>query len=155
MSADDLRSGTWVTYARGRPSGLSVRRCRLSVVEGPDAGLSREFASSTIGVGTLPGADLVLSDKRVSRPHLELCLEERGYRLRDRESKNGTYVAGRRVIEVYIDPGDIIELGATRIHFEALADSVELAVSAGERLCGLVGRSLVMRALFARIEALA
>ena len=155
MASDERRTGTWVTRVGGTATGLRVRRCRLLVEVGPDAGLVQELGASWFRVGARPSCDLCLSDQKVSGHHFEIKLDERGYRLRDLESTNGTFVAGLRVRDVYLNPSSLIGLGETRIRFEPLESSVPVEVSSRERLVGMVGRSVGMRALFARVERLA
>jgi hypothetical protein len=153
---NDLGTGTWIAPAvDGGPGNLRIRRCRLTVVAGPDTGLAGEFEANVIRVGARRGADLVLTDGKVSRTHFEIRLDARGYRLRDLESTNGTYVGGLRVNDVYVQPGASIYVGDSRLRFDPLDDSVEVALSRADRFGGLVGRSLVMRELFARLAAVA
>ncbi|HVX93633.1 MAG TPA: sigma 54-interacting transcriptional regulator [Polyangia bacterium] len=153
---NDLGTGTWIAPAvDGGLGNLRIRRCRLTVVAGPDTGLAGEFEANVIRVGARRGADLVLTDGKVSRTHFEIRLDARGYRLRDLESTNGTYVGGLRVNDVYVQPGASIYVGDSRLRFDPLDDSVEVALSRADRFGGLVGRSLVMRELFARLAAVA
>jgi biotin carboxyl carrier protein len=63
--SSDVESPTWVTSHQAGLPGLAVRRSRLEVVSGPDAGLVLEFAQPTILIGRV-GADLTLSDPKVS-----------------------------------------------------------------------------------------
>jgi len=51
-------------------------------------------------------------DRAVGKVHAEVELHEGRYLLRDRDSRNGTYVNGRLVREVYLRQGDVIRLGA-------------------------------------------
>jgi transcriptional regulator with GAF, ATPase, and Fis domain len=158
MSPDDLRTSTWIAYvdgAAGPPSGLRIRRCRLTVVAGPDVGLTRDFEAASIRVGARRGADFTLTDGKVSRTHFEIRLDAQGYRVRDLESTNGTFVSGLRVNDVYVEPGASIYVGDSRLRFEPLDDSVEVALSPADRFGGLVGRSVLMRELFARLAAVA
>jgi transcriptional regulator with GAF, ATPase, and Fis domain len=152
---DDLRSGTWVTYVDGLAAGLFVRKCRLQVLSGPDAGEPKDYETSVLRIGARRGCDLELSDTKVSGLHCEIRLDERGYRLRDMESTNGTWVGGYRVQDLYINPGTVSHVGASRIRFEPLGDGVELQLSAQDRFGGLVGRSVKMREMFARLERIA
>jgi DNA-binding NtrC family response regulator len=156
VAGDDLRTSTWIADgADGRPGGLRIRRCRLTVVAGPDAGLARDFEAHVIRVGARRGADLVLTDGKVSRTHFEIRLDPQGYRLRDLESTNGTFVSGLRVADVYVPPGASIYVGDSRLRFDPLDDSVEVALSSADRFGDMVGRSVVMRELFARLAAVA
>ncbi|MDB4957005.1 MAG: sigma54 specific transcriptional regulator, Fis family [Myxococcales bacterium] len=155
MPVDDLRSGTWVTYIGGRATSARLRRCRVEVVNGPDAGLVRDIEASVIRVGARRGNDVQLSDSKVSGLHCEIKLDDRGYRLRDLDSTNGTYVAGLRINDVYIQPGAQIALGSTRFKFEPLGDSVEIELADTDRYGSMIGRSVKMREMFARLEKLA
>src|SRR5690606_7156687 len=87
--------------------------------------------------------------------HCELRLDDRGYRLCDRGSTNGTFVAGLRINDVYITPGTVFHVGADHIRFEPLDVSVEVPLSERDRFGGMVGESVKMRELFARLERLA
>ncbi len=155
MGVDDLRSGTWVTYVDGQATGVRVRRCRVEVVAGPDAGLKRDIEAPVIRIGARRGNDVQLTDSQVSGIHCEIRLDERGYRLRDLDSTNGTWVSGLRINDVYVPPGSMLSIGTTRLRFQPLGESVEVAVSPRQQFAGLIGRSVAMREMFARLEKLA
>jgi DNA-binding NtrC family response regulator len=155
VTSGDLRSGTWVTYVDGRAAGLNLRRCRLEIVSGPGAPSSCEIETPVIRIGARADCELQLADNRVSGVHCEIRLDERGYRLRDLESTNGTWVGGMRVMDLYISPGTVIGLGATKVRFDPLGGSVQMALATEERCGNLVGRSVRMRELFARIVRVA
>jgi DNA-binding NtrC family response regulator len=155
MAVDDLRSGTWVTYVDGQATGVRVRRCRIEVLAGPDAGLKRDIEAPVIRLGARRGNDVQLTDSQVSGIHCEIRLDERGYRLRDLDSTNGTFVTGLRINDVYVPPGAVLTIGTTRLRFQPLGESVEVALSPRQSFAGLIGRSVVMREMFARLEKLA
>ena len=155
MAVDDLRSGTWVTYIGGEATGVRVRRCRLEVQAGPDAGLVRDIEAPVIRIGARRGNDLQLSDSKVSGLHCEITLDARGYRVRDLDSTNGTYVGGFRANDVYIHPGTQLSVGSSKIRFEPLGESVEIALADTSQLGQMLGRSVRMREMFARLEKLA
>src|SRR5262245_65274239 len=62
-------------------------------------------AGGTLRIGTDPGNDLVLDDRFVSAHHCVLERRERRVVVRDRSSKNGTFVNGSRVHESDLAPG--------------------------------------------------
>ncbi len=155
MPVDDLRSGTWVTYIGGQPRGMRVRRCRVNVLSGPDKGLVRDLESSSIRVGAREGNDVQLSDSGVSGLHFEITLDDRGYRLRDLDSTNGTYVAGHRANDIYINPETVIVVGSTQLRFQPLSESIEIELASQGSFGGMVGESVKMRELFARLEKIA
>jgi transcriptional regulator with GAF, ATPase, and Fis domain len=155
MGVDDLRSGTWVTYVGGEPAGVRIRRSRLEVIGGPDKGLVRDFETPLLRIGARRGNDLVLTDSKVSGLHCEIRLDDRGYRLRDLDSTNGTFVGGFRINDIYVPPGTVIQFGATKVRFDPLGESVEVELSREDRLGGIVGGSVQMRELFARLKKIA
>jgi len=153
--SDTGDSGAWVTYRDGRPTALNVRLCRIEVTAGPDAGLAQEFDSAVIRVGSRRGNDLVLTDRRASGLHFEIRLAEDGYRIRDLESTNGTFVSGLRVNDAYLKSGSVIRLGKSELRFIPLAASVDVPLFSGGQFGQVVGRSPQMRRLFAEIERVA
>jgi DNA-binding NtrC family response regulator len=150
----DRKLATWVTTVEGRPARLSIRRCRLRVTSGPDAGLEQTFDVQTIRVGSRPEADLVLTDPAVSGVHFEIRLGEHGYRLRDLGSTNGTWVAGLRLRDAYLE-AELIHVGRTTLQFEPLDDAADVVLSTEETFGPLVGSSAAMRRLFALLERIA
>jgi hypothetical protein len=155
MAVDDLRSGTWVTYIGGKASSVRVRRCRIEITAGPDSGLVRDIEAPVIRIGARRGNDVQISDSKVSGLHAEIRLDDRGYRLRDLDSTNGTFVGGLRVNDIYIPPGTQITVGGTRMRFEPLGESVEVELADSDRFGSMIGRSIKMRELFARLAKLA
>ncbi|MCP4446597.1 MAG: sigma 54-dependent Fis family transcriptional regulator [Myxococcales bacterium] len=155
MPVDDLRSGTWVTYVGGQPRGVRVRRCRVDVLAGPDKGLVTELESSCIRVGARQGNEVQLSDSGVSGLHFEIALDDRGYRLKDLDSTNGTFVSGLRVNDIYMEPETVIQVGATQLRFQPLSESIEVELASGASFGGMTGESVKMRELFARLEKIA
>jgi DNA-binding NtrC family response regulator len=149
-----LDTATWQTTHEGRRT-IHIRCVRLEVVSGPDSGSGRQFSQETVRIGTHKSCDLVLSDRRVSRFQCEVSLEERGYRVRDLGSTNGTFVAGLRVTDAFVPPGSKIRVGQSEVYLVPLGDSVAVDVDELDRLHGLVGGSLPMRRLYAAIQKLA
>jgi DNA-binding NtrC family response regulator len=154
VEGQDLETPTWVTSYQGMPRTVNVRRCRLNVVAGVDQGKIVELASQTIQIGRT-GADLNLSDGKVSGLHCELRLTPEGYRLRDLGSTNGTYVKGVRVVDGFIAPGSTIQVGKSAIVFEPLDDAVAMPLWNEPRLQNLIGGSAAMRHLFELINRFA
>src|SRR5687768_15650656 len=67
------RDGRKVATVEGR-QWAQMPRCRLLVVAGPDAGKSFIPTRDQIVIGSQPSADVVLSDRSVSRFHCEITL---------------------------------------------------------------------------------
>src|SRR5438067_854031 len=98
---------------------LRVPGFRLTVVRGRDKGAEAHPADgrADLYVGTQEGSDLRLTDPTVSRNHLVVEAQPAGFRVRDLGSTNGTLIAGVRVIEGYVKPGDEIAIGETTLKF--------------------------------------
>src|SRR5687768_9981868 len=71
---------------------FAFRRFRVTVSVGPDAGVSRVAGEPEFSIGTSPSNHLVLTDPTVSRHHCVVESTERGFRLRDLGSTNGTRI---------------------------------------------------------------
>jgi transcriptional regulator with PAS, ATPase and Fis domain len=151
---DDLEQSTWVRRDETRGEHAHVRACTLEVLEGPDAGKRVRVAAQRLRIGR-ERADLELTDKRVSALHAEIELDARGYRLRDLGSTNGTFVAGVRVLDAYLPRDAVISVGDDRIRFGVEAGSLALPLHDEPRLAGMLGRSPVMRRLFADLDRIA
>ena len=149
-----LETPTWVTSFQGLPRTVNVRRCRLEVVAGPDVGKIIELAQPTILIGRT-GADLNLTDPKVSGLHAELRLQADGYRVRDLGSTNGTHVRGVRIVDGFIAPGATLQIGKSAIVFDPLDESVSVPLWHESRLHGLIGGSAAMRHMFDLINRFA
>ena len=70
--------------------------------------------------------DLVVDESTVSRFHCELWTDDLGVRVRDLDSKNGTFVDGMRIIAVVVSRNVEVRLGGTT--FNKSKKTVEKAV---------------------------
>jgi two-component system, NtrC family, response regulator GlrR len=130
---------------------IRIRRFRLTVEEGPDAGAELVSSGERAVVGTHDGADLRLTDRAVSRFHCELELTEREVVLADLHSRNGTTVDEVPVLRAPLRHGARIAIGTSRLRFHLDADHVDIPLIAGERFGLLVGVSPPMRAVMAQL----
>ncbi|MFH1312129.1 MAG: ATP-binding protein [Candidatus Eisenbacteria bacterium] len=71
-------------------------------------------------VGREGSCDLALDDRTVSRRHARVSVTEEGVYLEDLESRNGTYVSGRRVGKHKLSPGETASIGSFRLEFEGV-----------------------------------
>lgn len=62
-------------------------------------------------IGRAASADLSIADQAVSRIHAEVESLPTGLRARDLGSANGTFVNGARIVEVLLQPGDVLTIG--------------------------------------------
>jgi serine/threonine protein kinase len=83
-------------------AGTGVRRFELREGQELAIGRSRE-------------CDLHVASPRLSRRHCVLTFTSRGLTLTDQGSSNGTFVNGRRIQQVLMRPGDIIQVGGVAI----------------------------------------
>jgi hypothetical protein len=68
-------------------------------------------------VGRNRRCTIVLSDRKISKLHAAFDATERGVRLRDLGSRNGTYVGRVRVWEVYLTTAASVYCGETELRF--------------------------------------
>jgi len=145
---------TWVTKVAGG-ARRAVQEYALAVTNGPDRGKTVKVRASRFRVGALEGNDLQLSDPSVSGLHCELVHDERGVRVHDLGSRNGTVVNGVLVADAFLTGPAVLQLGGTQLSFTPGLAAVEIEASAAEAFGPLVGRSVAMRELFARLESFA
>jgi DNA-binding NtrC family response regulator len=133
-------------------SRVEVRGGTLSVVG--DAHRSLEIGPEPRVVGRSPGCDLKLDDKRVSSAHLEVVATERGVRVRDLGSRNGTFLGDTRIVEVFLSRAATISCGDMELRF-APSKPETVAVSKGDEFGPLVGGAPQMRVLFEQLRRIA
>ncbi len=73
------------------------------------------WTEGTCTVGSGSRCDLVLDDPTVSRTHAELTLVPEGVRIKDLESRNGTFYLGQRITTAVLTPGTRISLGGASL----------------------------------------
>jgi DNA-binding NtrC family response regulator len=106
-------------------------------------------------VGSAPHCDVIVADQTVSRVHAEIEPREEGIWIRDLNSRNGTFVEGVRVESACVLHGFSIGVGATTILVDyANAEHKQVESWPSERFGPLLGRSQVMRELFATLARL-
>jgi DNA-binding NtrC family response regulator len=123
----------------------------LRVAGGPDRGREMVLNGLAVVVGRAPDSDLVLHDPTVSWRHFSLERAPEGLRVRDLQSRNGTYLDDRRVEVGFARAGSHLRAGRTGLRIERAGPDV-LARGAGPGLAELVGCSPPMRVLFERLR---
>lgn len=98
---------------------------KLQVVKEEDEGEPADylFEQDRITIGRGSSNDLTLPDQKVSTEHAEIRTKDGDYHLWDRDSKNKTYVDGRRVGEeepYVLGSGDVFHVGDFKIEFAPL-----------------------------------
>jgi DNA-binding NtrC family response regulator len=127
---------------------------KVTVRTGPAQGAVVEVGLEPVLVGRNAGCQLVLPDPHVSSVHIELAATERGVRVRDLGSRNGTFMNGGRVVEIILSERTLLSLGETELSFEPTAPT-EVALGTEDCLGPMRGSSAAMRAIFARLGKVA
>ena len=134
---------------------ITYTHCRLTVVEGSDAGKVFESEKALIRVGTNTDNDVVLADPAVSRSHFELHKRGGDYSLVDVGSSNGTFVGPLEVKDVTLHNVSEILVGDSTLRFEPMSTEFEVAPSGANRVGELVGDTVAMREIFTIVERIA
>jgi DNA-binding NtrC family response regulator len=140
-----------IREAAARPLGAVLR-----VVDARAKPATFKLGAGLCIVGAGADADIVIHEPTVSRKHLSLELCPEGVAVTDLESRNGTFYLGQRVSKITLSLGTRIRVGGTAsIVIDADDESLRsAAVYAEDEYRGMVGRSLVMRRLFALLARL-
>ncbi|MFT5429800.1 MAG: DNA-binding NtrC family response regulator [Myxococcota bacterium] len=144
-------TGTQTIAADLAPEKLTLRKYWLRSKDGREQVFDRRL----IYVGSAPDNHFVVDDPTASRVHAKIEADRTGFRIRDLESKNGTFINGVRVSDAYL-PGDCrVRIGATELHFQEDDESVEVQLATRGRFGDLLGDSLEMREIFALLSRIA
>jgi two-component system, NtrC family, response regulator GlrR len=113
-------------------------------------GRSEVVARRRLVVGSSSASDVVIRDQTVSRVHALLEPKGEGVLVRDLDSRNGTLVNGMRVQEMVLTSSAELQLGTTKLFVDFDSSLIAPAeVWPEERFHDLVGRSVIMREMFA------
>jgi len=135
-------------------AGLTVRRC--PTVEWTDASGAHEVTvEERLVVGSGEGVDVSVADSTVSRLHAELERRDDGLWIRDLGSTNGTFVAGVRIGLARAPDGAAVRMGATDLTVRYSPVAVPVDLWEESSFGPLIGRSVAMRELFARLSRVA
>jgi DNA-binding NtrC family response regulator len=106
-------------------------------------------------MGSAQGVDVVIADPAVSRLHLELEARDDGVWARDLGSRNGTFIEGVLVQSARVPDGGKLQVGSTTLVVSYAPSPTPVDLWATERFGPLLGRSVAMRELFARLAKIA
>lgn len=134
---------------------VSLRKCQLRVLSGPDEKKKFDLSQKLMKLGKKEDNDIILLDNTISREHISIEMTDDFYVLRDLNSTNGTYINGMRVKEVFLAPGDIIKIGSTELEFTAFDEKVRVEPSPHTQFGEMVGKSSKMRQIFGLLEKIA
>ncbi len=86
--------------------------------------VDQAFELDRTSVGRHERSDVRLLDGMVSRRHCLILREGERFLVKDLESRNGTWVNGRRIENrKQIKHGDVIQVGPFRLHFSRVVSS--------------------------------
>lgn len=86
------------------------------------------MVGEALSIGRLADNDVVLDLPRVSRHHARIERQGDAFVLRDLGSTNGTFVAGKRVEERRLQPGETIRIGDAQLVLKLPASSSDLTI---------------------------
>ena len=105
---------------------------RLQVTAGLLADSTYFLTEAEVRIGRDPSNSLAISDLSLSRRHCLLGQGKDGYRIRDLDSRNGTFVNGEAVTERRLNHGDQISVGDSVFLFLVKEDTDEAIMRAVE-----------------------
>ena len=149
---EKIRGGT---EANPVPVTLTTAVPKLVAVTGPSAGRGFAVTRATSTVGRHPTNDFVLDDPRVSGAHLELSLSGARVRVRDVDSLNGTWLGSHRVVDIELAQGAELTIGDSLLRLDTDESVAPPPLTERDTFGQLVGRSTVMRELFATLDRIA
>jgi len=113
-----------------------------------------EVGTEPVIVGRNAACKVVLDDGKCSAVHVEFVATEQGVRVRDLGSRNGTFVGGVRVGEIFLLTATKLRIGETEMVFEP-ARPERITVSNISSFGPLVAENPGMRAIFDKLTKVA
>ena len=95
----------------------------LFFTHGERFGQEIPLARDTFFVGRSKNNNLYFDDKSVSRKHAVINMLDGKYIISDLNSLKGTYVNGKKIEEVTLNQGDVINIGENRMQFRLITPS--------------------------------
>jgi len=100
-------------------TGSNMNTFHLTIIRPDGQQVGQYFSSNQTMIGRHEKCDLCLMDSMVSRNHCLILQEGQRFVAKDLDSRNGTWVNGRRIKNRrHIKSGDVIQIGPFRLLFE-------------------------------------
>ena len=131
---------------------LTLVGAELSVVSGPDAGRTMEVGPAVLVIGTGSAADMSLTDRLVSRKHVEVRAEPEGVRITDLGSLNGTKLGSVRIRDVLLTEDATLTVGETLLRIRIKRGGQGVKLSSRSQFGGAIAESAAMRHVFELLE---
>jgi predicted component of type VI protein secretion system len=125
------------------------------VLDGPEKGVSAAPVEARLTVGTADDVTLRLTDRAVSRYHIELEATPGALWLRDLGSTNGTWSGALALREARVTNDVELQLGGTRLRVVLERKRASLPLSAETCFGELLGASAPMRRVYGSLAAVA
>jgi transcriptional regulator with GAF, ATPase, and Fis domain/pSer/pThr/pTyr-binding forkhead associated (FHA) protein len=105
----------------GRPTAKSAAKLIVQESAGERV---LELKGRITSIGRAQDNDVVIDDINSSRRHCQIERTGSGYEIVDLKSRNGTLVNGILVLRRELRPGDLVEIGKTRLFFEHVSSEL-------------------------------
>jgi two-component system, NtrC family, response regulator GlrR len=105
--------------------------------------------------GSAPTSEVVIADRAVSRLHVGFTPREDGLWVKDLASRNGTFVAGVKILEARVPTATTVRIGTTDINVTYGTPEPPETLYPEAFLGSLLGRTAAMREVFAAVARLA
>lgn len=107
-----------------------------------------------LSIGASPRSMVCIDDPKVSQRHCAIDIKEEGVILRDCGSKNGTWINGVRVAQIWLPVGGTFNIGETSVRLQKVG-AVDVQVSTSNHFGAMYGSGTVMGELFAKLQRVA
>lgn len=97
-------------------SGPLVSAC-VVVIHGENLGQRLELGEQAVVIGRSPDVELQINHRSISRQHCRIWRETNGYRIRDLDSTNKTFLNEQPILEAELRDGDHIGIGESILKF--------------------------------------
>ncbi|WP_164015008.1 sigma 54-interacting transcriptional regulator [Pyxidicoccus trucidator] len=130
MHAEHPRQASDGTKTETLSTGAEVGRAegdaqRLAVVVHHESGVELGLLTPEVPLtlGRAEPSVLCVNDRRLSRVHARFLLSDNRITVEDLGSKNGSWIAGRRIEKAFLEVGDELRLGGVSVRIHALGRS--------------------------------
>jgi two-component system, cell cycle response regulator len=122
---EDTTATNIAVFVEESDDGRRDRPC-LTVLTGNSSGNIHKLAQGTHVIGRKENCEIRITDDGISRQHARIRLDGGFAYVEDLQSRNGTFVNGRRILDpTPLHDGDKIQVGRTTVMRYALQDALD------------------------------